>query len=335
MSIATLNISNPQPRILPGSFPPVAWWLERLPLLVLALSVVFLQGYAIKFWDGLLGTSGWGVSVGLEVLHLWFWYRAAISARSARLGWMVLAVAATVLLPAAAIHEVTRPLLQDSARIEAADQQRKSLESEAQVLTSNLDAFRDMAAGQGRRGWQDDIRRDTARLQAIAERLRSLATHSGEAARRPWLNQATQGGVVAVAVLFQLAVVLAVWSLSGGSRKTIEPFRPESVPNPEPEIVSEIISGIPETLRAQDKSPEQGVYRKIWEKIEAHARCNVARLARGNGKISQASLARDLGVSAPDLSGIKFLAQGQDVPRNPSRDSVERLARRFGVSMPK
>ena len=102
-------------------------------------------------------------------------------------------------------------------RIETATQQRQFLYAESGVLKANLAAFRDMAANQGRRGWRDDIRRDTARLQAITEKLRTLTIQSGKLGRRPWLNQATQGGVVAVAVLFQVAAVLAVWSLSVGS----------------------------------------------------------------------------------------------------------------------
>ena len=59
---------------------PANWWLERLPLVVLMVCVAFLQGYGLRFWGGLLGGSGWGVSVGLEVLHIWFWYRAALDA---------------------------------------------------------------------------------------------------------------------------------------------------------------------------------------------------------------------------------------------------------------
>lgn len=335
MSSATMNDSMPQLRGLPVSLPSVVWWLERLPVAVLILSIAFLQGYALQFWGGLLGRSGWGVSFGLEVLHLWFWYRAAISAGLPRFAWLILAVVATGLLLAGALHEVTQPLLQESARIEVADQERKSLEAEARILTANLVAFRDMAAGQGRRGWQDDIRRDTARIQAIADRLRTLAAQSSNSARRPWMIRITHGGVIAVAVLFQFATVLAVWSLSGGSRKTVRPFRLEPALKSEPEIVSETISRKPETLRGQVNSTEQGFYRQLWSHIEAHARSNSARLARGNGKISQASLARDIGVSAPDLSGIKLLAQGQEVPRNPSRESVERLAERFSVELPK
>ena len=59
------------------------------------------------------------------------------------------------------------------------------------------------------------------------------------------------------------------------------------------------------------------------------------RVAKGNGKITQTALASDLGVKAPDFSAIKLLALGQEVPRNPSRESVERLAKRFGIEMPK
>ncbi len=70
MSTTTMNES--QLRGLPANMPSASWWLERLPLVVLVLSIAFLQGYALLFWEGLLGTAGWGVSVGLEVLHCGF-----------------------------------------------------------------------------------------------------------------------------------------------------------------------------------------------------------------------------------------------------------------------
>ena len=212
-NVAMKSIFN-NPPVLPIGTLLFEWF----PVVVLAVCVVFLQGYALVFWTGLLGKAGWGVSLGLEVIHLWAWFRAAVSARFSRLAWMILAFAATGLLLAGALREVSKPLLLDSARIEAASQQWQSLEAESGVLKANLTAFRDMAATQGRRGWRDDIRRDTARLQAITEKLQTLTNQSGKSGRRPWLNQATQGGVVAVAVLFQIAAVLA----------SVEPFGRQS-----------------------------------------------------------------------------------------------------------
>lgn len=146
MSIATMNDSIPRFRGFPVSLPSVSWFLERLPIVVLILSITFLQGYALSFWDGLLGRAGLGVSIGLEVLHIWFWYKSAISAHFARLSWIMLATVATGLLLAGALHEVSKPLLLNSARIETVAQQRKSLEAETRVLNANLAAFRDMAA---------------------------------------------------------------------------------------------------------------------------------------------------------------------------------------------
>lgn len=142
MSSTTINSVFRQPLALPSA----SWCLDRLPIVVLILSVMFLQGYALIFWTGLLGEAGWGVSLGLEILHIWFWYKAAISARFARLSWMILAFAATGLLLAGALHEVIKPLQQESAQIEATDQQRESLKAESRLLNANLAAFRDMAA---------------------------------------------------------------------------------------------------------------------------------------------------------------------------------------------
>ena len=317
-----------------------SWGLERLPIAVLIVSVSFLQGYSLLFWGGLLGSSGWGISIGLEVLHIWFWYRAAISAGVSRFAWMILALLATGLLLAGALHEVTRPLLQESARIDAAGQQRESLEAEAQVLKANLAAFRDMAASQGRRGWQDDIRRDTARLQTITERLRSLTAHSSNSARRPWLNRVTQGGVIAVAVLFQVAAVLAVWSLSGNFRNgdNRNSFRPKVHASRNTESPISAVSDIsekPETFRRNPKCPETDFYRDLWGAIEAHGCDGTIYIAQNGPKPSQAALAENLGIPAPDLSAIKLLAAGAQINRKPARASVEMLAKRFGLHMPK
>ncbi|MBW8003056.1 MAG: helix-turn-helix transcriptional regulator [Planctomycetes bacterium] len=313
----------------------VSWCLERLPVVVLIVCISFLQGFSLRFWAELLGSVGWGVSIGLEVIHIWAWFRAAVSGGMSRFAWMLLAVAATALLLAAALHEVTRPLLQESGRIEAAGQERESLQSESRVLMSNLEAYRDMSAVQGRRGWQDDIRRDTARLQIITGQLRKLGNAPGNTARRPWLTKVTHGGVIAVAVLFQIAAVLAVWTLSVGSRKIETPFRVENAKSRNEGNVSPPVSETPETFRTPSKQQDTGFYRELWSQIETHATGNSARLARGNGKCSQAALARDLGINPPDLSAIKLIAQGQQVPRNPSRESVERLAKRFEIEIPK
>jgi len=325
-STASMNSYSPRWRGLPTSLPSACWWLERLPIAVLLLSIAFLQGFALRFWSDLLGTTGWGVSVGIEIIHLWAWCRAAVSARFARVGWMVLAVAATGLLLAGALHEVTRPLLQDSARIEANGQERKSLEAESRVLQANLAAFRDMAATQGRRGWQSDIRRDTARLQAITERLRILNNFSDNRTRFPWLNQATQVGVIAVAVLFQIAAVLAIWSLAVGNRNGTASFRADETDSGN---ISPISTGeIPRTAAAISHPDFSKV---LWSRIEAHS----ARLGAQNGKLTQAMLSRDLGVNPPDLCAIKLISRGQAVPRNPARSAVALLAARFGIEMPK
>ena len=329
MSTTTMNPNLKQPLALPS----VSWGLERLPIVVLFISISFLQGYSLLFWSDLLGRAGWGVSLGLEVLHIWFWYRAAVSGGMSRFAWMILAVAATALLLAAALHQVTQPLLQESVRIEAVSQQRESLEAEANILKANLAAFRDMAATQGRRGWQDDIRRDTARLKEITERLRTV--NAGKQVRRPWFNQVTHGGVIAVAVLFQVAAVLAVWSISVGSRKNETPFRVENAKSRNNGNVSPPVSETSETFRTLPKQPNTDFFKRLWSQIETHAERNTARLAGGNGKCSQAALARDLGINPPDFSAIKLLALGQQVPRNPSKDAIGKLAKRFGIEMPK
>ena len=219
MSDGALNMSAAFMKRNNTIIPAAAWSLERLPILVLPLSVVFLQGYALRFWTGLLGTPGGGVSLGLELLHLWFWNRAAATAGRKRLGWGFLAMAATGLLLAGALHEIAQPFIQESTRLEVATRERASLEEEAVVLKKNLEAYRDMAAGQGRRGWREDIRQDTARLTAITRRLSKLSGLSTGAGPpnnnllfSP-LNGLMLWVVIAVALLFQ----------AGGLRSLLKP----------------------------------------------------------------------------------------------------------------
>ena len=336
----------------------VSWGFQRLPLVTLLVSISFLQGYAIRFWVGLLGSPGWAVSMGLELLHLWFWNRAAVSAGRSRIGWATLALVATGLLLAGAIHEVARPLLQERERTDSQVQQRAVLEEETAVLKANLVAYREMAAGQGRRGWQEEIRRDTERLAQITQKFRELSTRPANSSRVsgalvvPWLNGLMVWVVVAVAVLFQIGVILAVWSLSGNHSASRNSFRPSVLPSRNApatiSAVSEIsaesrnaaatispISETPETFRRNPKCPETDFYKELWAAIEAHRGNGTASLAKNGSQPSQAQLARHLGVSPPDLSAIKLLAAGAQLDRKPARASVVMLAKKFGLHMPK
>jgi len=194
MSEQALNQLNPRIQSSFTHLTTPSWWLDNLPFATLPICIVFLQGYAIRFWIGLLGGPGWAVSLGLELLHLWFWFQSAATHRWRRFGWGVLAMVATGLLLAGAVHEVAKPLLQDTARYEAQSQTRIYLESEAVALRRNLAAYREMAAGQKRRGWQQDIRRDSARLTSITKLLSELAgaANSPDLSSLPlilpWLN---------------------------------------------------------------------------------------------------------------------------------------------------
>ncbi len=76
-------------------------------------------------------------------------------------------------------------------------------------------------------------------------------------------------------------------------------------------------------------------YRELWKAIEAYGASNRERLANGTGRVTQAVLADDLGVTAPDLSAIKLLAMGEALQRKPARASVERLAGRLGLGVAK
>ncbi len=335
----------------PGAhFPPLTRVLEFLPIITLPVCIVFLQGYAIRFWTGLLGGPGWGLSLGLELLHFWFWSRSAATTGRQRFGWGVLAMLATVLLLASAVHEIARPLIANTVRTQAQLQERQSLETQAAVLRANLTAYREMAAGQQRRGWQDDIRRDTARLNEITQKLRELLGLSGRSGKTgglilPWLNGALVWVVIAVAVLFEAGVILAVWTLSGRCNDTGKPFR-RGVSEAEIKRKSvSAVSGISDDPRnngkaisdisATPKCPEMKFYRDLWQAIEGHGVTHSKKLANGNGRVTQGALACDLGVKAPDLSAIKLPAMGEAVERKPARAAVETLAEKLGVPLPK
>ncbi len=95
------------------------------------------------------------------------------------------------------------------------------------------------------------------------------------------------------------------------------------------------ISEKPETFRRNPKCPEMNFYGELWKAIETYAGTNRERRAKNGSQRSQASLAKDLGIKAPDLSAIKLLAVGAQLDRKPARASVVLLAKKFGLHMPK
>ncbi len=88
---------------------------------------------------------------------------------------------------------------------------------------------------------------------------------------------------------------------------------------------TEIISGKSET----------NFYKGLWKAIEEYTENNRDRLSNGNGKVTQLQLGTEFGIKLPDLSAIKLLGQGEAVERKPARASVEMLAERFGLLVPK
>lgn len=324
--------------------PAASWWFERLPLITLPISVAFIQGYAIRFWTALLGNPGWAVSVGLELLHLWFWFQAGATTGVKRIGWGLLALTATGLLLASAIHEVANPLLRDTAIRSDRVQQRQLLEAEAEVLRKNLTAYREMAVGQGRRGWQDDIRRDTSRLGEITTRLNVLSNtvradqRSSGRMILPWLSSVMIWVVVAVAVLFQIGVILSVLSVSGISWQLRNAISDVSGSTRQTEKITDSISEEKVQtgpFRSNGQPSEAGFYQDLWRQIEEFALNNKEVLSNGTGKVPKSAISSLLGVNAPDLSAIKLLGQGKAVERKPARASVEKLCKRFGMQAPK
>lgn len=322
-------------------------WLHRtatqalalLPLITLPVCLVYLQGYSLQFWSGLLGAPGWGVSLGLELLHLWFWSRSALSKGVFRFGWGLMAAAATLLLLAGAMQQMTRPYLEAEKERAAISQMRMSLKAEAEVIKQNLGAYRKMAADQGRRGWQEDIRRETTRLLENTEKLRQMSTPIFTEGDAPNQMLSTVADlmlwvVVAVALLFQGGVILSVWCLTAALRSVDVPVSSSPKQLRIAEKNGRNISSYSENFSVGPKGIEQAFFKELWGRIEVYALHNRETLAGNNGKITQAALVNDLGIKAPDLSAIKYLGTGEEVERRPARASVEILADKFGLKIP-
>ncbi len=130
-------------------------------------------------------------------------------------------------------------------------------------------------------GWQDDLRRDTARLAKVTEKLQELSSRSVKARQFSgdlillWLNRVMIWVVIAVAVLFQVGMILAVWSLSGSFRNNDIPFRPRVLPSRNIKQTISAVSGISPEPRNDDASisaisavcqkPETEFYKEFME----------------------------------------------------------------------
>ena len=161
-------------------------------------------------------------------------------------------------------------------------------------------------------------------MAAITDSLRTLTPYSGRDANPVSYPNDAKGERWQARSFFNSRQC----SPCGAFRRAVEGPRGRLVLNPHRFESAKPFPG-------SSNSQASGFYRDLWRRVEAHARCNSAQLARGIGRISRAPLAADLGSKAPGLSAIKLLGQGEQVPRNPSRDLVERLAELFEIEMPK
>ncbi len=192
-----------------GNQSPTTRFIEMVPpLLVLAGAIALLQVHAIQFWTEFVGPMGWAWAVLLEVVALWLWYQRQLARR-------MLAMVASVLTLTGPIYMVCEPLVDEwlsASHVDASRELRiERLALEASRLEESIEAFR--ANSEARAGWLEPIQVAQARLAEVDSQLATLvAAPPAEACT--WRQQALIGMQAVALLIFQLAAVLAITSLS-------------------------------------------------------------------------------------------------------------------------
>lgn len=178
------------------------------PLLVLAGSIALLQVHAIQFWTEFVGPMGWAWAVLLEVVALWLWYQRQLARR-------MLAMVASVLTLTGPIYMVCEPLVdqwQSASHVDAGRELHiERLTLEASRLEESIETFR--ANSEVRAGWLEPIQDAQARLAEVYSQLATLVA-APPAVASSWRQQALIGMQAVALLIFQLAAVLAITSLS-------------------------------------------------------------------------------------------------------------------------
>ena len=199
-----------------GNQSPTTRFIEMaLPLLVLAGAIALLQVHAIQFWTEFIGPMGWAWAVLLEVVALWLWYQRQLARR-------MLAMVASVLTLTGPVYMVCEPLIeewQSSSHVDAGRELRiERLTLEASRLEESIETFR--ANSEARAGWLEPIQDAQARLAEVDSQLATLVA-APPAVTSNWRQQAVVGMQTVALLIFQLAAVLAITTLSNQRQQAI------------------------------------------------------------------------------------------------------------------
>ena len=184
------------------------------PMVIIPLGIGILQWHSIPFWQGQVGEwSGLAWSVLLEAISLWLWYRPG------QRWFRPMAWATTLLLLAGPLHQVSDPLIREIAALDhdsaSISQRIQSLEEEIASTERSLDRYQRFA--QNRTGWQPNINwAETALSMKRKERQNLIVSLSiaETSASLNWRRIGKIGGQLLSLVIFQMAIIFAISSLS-------------------------------------------------------------------------------------------------------------------------
>lgn len=307
--------------------------IERamLPLVLLG-SIGLLQYHSIQFWALQVGGTGWAWSVLLEVAALWLWYAPRTHRR-------LLGLVASLLLLAGPLYVVTSPIISHDYFERTGAERRamtvSALEDEIAQLESSLATF--LRNSEVRPGWLPTIQRTQ---DAIIERrasLRNLLIET-DSVGLSWQRQTVIIMQAAALVLFQIAAVMAITSLSARqnllSTRSLLPVADstrDSMESPSDSMGDSSRSPSDSTGTPSDSMGDSIVGKNGGDEITPEL---VGKISQAfseylrDNKVSQRSFAAQTNCNQRDLS---LLLRHQEVLREGGRTASEITIRRVGV----
>jgi len=245
--------------------------MTPLALLTILGCVATLQYHSVLWWLDQVGWSGVAISLVLEVVAVWFWFRPGLG--------RVFGAAASVIVLAGPLHHTATPLFQarDAAAAERAAVASKlaSLREEIRTQRQTLAGYRERS--EERLGWRDVQERASGRLAELRRRERQLvARQASLEASGPVALELVTLLQLGAFLLFQTGTITSVTYLSAVYRRRNQPDTPRNTHPEQPE---------PEPTPADPRL-------KLAERLERHKK------ARG---MNQEALAEEVGVPRPEI----------------------------------
>ncbi|MFP4615541.1 MAG: helix-turn-helix domain-containing protein [Thiohalorhabdus sp.] len=197
--------------------------MTPLALLTLLGCVATLQYHSVLWWLDQVGWSGVAISLVLEVVAVWFWFRP---------GWgRVFGAAASVIVLAGPLHHTAAPLFQarDAAAAERAAVSAKldSLRDEIQTQRQTLAGYRERS--EERVGWRDVQERASETLAELRDRERDLvARQAAMQSSGPVALELVTLLQLGALLLFQMGTITSVTHLSAAYRRRQHPETPRN-----------------------------------------------------------------------------------------------------------